>query len=205
MRKWLPKIALLLVLVMLITGIVLAMDEPEEPVKEAPEAAQAEVPFTAETPIVMTPPGQAPESAIVSLLAKRINLEIKIDYFLQVEGLAGMKTLIIIIGGSGKGLGSAGVDLQDEINRANELIAACKEKGIKIIGMHLGGEDRLGANSMVMIDLVTPNCDYVVVRSDGNKDGIFTKICTEKKIPLTIVEKTLEVTDILKSVFQLPS
>lgn len=168
-------------------------------------AAQAEVSFTAETPVAMTPPGQAPESAIVALLARRINLEIKKDNFLQVEGLAGMKTLIIIIGGSGKGLGSAGVDLQDEVTRAKQLIAACKEKGIKIIGMHLGGEDRRGANSQVMIDLVTPNCDYVVVRSDGNKDGLFTKICAEKKIPLKEVEKTLEVTDILKTVFQLPS
>jgi hypothetical protein len=205
MRKGLPKIALLLVFVLVITGIALAIEEPEEPVQEAPEAAQAEVPFTAETPVAITPPGQAPEIAIVSLLAGRINLEMKKDNFLDVDGLEGIKTLIIIIGGSGKGLGSAGVDLQDEVNRGNRVITACKEKGIKIIGMHLGGEDRLGANSMVMIDLVTPNCDYVVVRSDGNKDGLFTKICTEKKIPLTIIEKTLEVTDILKAVFQLPS
>jgi len=161
--------------------------------------------FSAETPVAITPPGQAPEIAIVSLLASRINLEMKKDNFLDVDGLEGIKTLIIILGGSGKGLGSAGVDLQDEVERANRLITACKEKGIKIIGMHLGGFDRLGANSMVMIDLITPNCDYVVVRSDGNKDGIFTKICAEKKIPLTEVEKTLEVTDILKAVFQLPS
>jgi len=154
-------------------------------------AAQVEVPFTAETPIAITPPGQAPEIAIIALLAGRIDLEMKKDNFLQVEGLTGIKTLI--------------VDLQDEVKRANQLIAACKEKGIKIIGMHLGGEDRRGANSQVMIDLVTPQCDYVVVRSDGNKDGLFTKICTEKKIPLTEVEKTLEVTDILKALFQLPS
>jgi len=168
-------------------------------------AAQVEVPFTAETPVAITPPGQAPEIAIIALLAGRIDLEMKKDNFLKVEGLTDIKTLIIVIGGSGKGLGSAGVDLQDEVTRANQLIAACKEKGIKIIGMHLGGEDRRGANSQVMIDLVTPQCDYVVVRSDGNKDGIFTKICTENKIPLTEVEKTLEVTDILKAVFQLPS
>jgi len=42
------------------------------------------------------------------------------------------------------------------------------------------------------------------VRSDGNKDGVFTKICTEKKIPLVEIEKTLEVTNILKTVFKLP-
>jgi len=167
-------------------------------------AAQAEVPFTAETPVAMTCPGQAPEIAIVSLLARRMNFEIKTDNFLEAEALEGMKTLIIIIGGSGKGLGAAGVDIQYEVQRAKRLIAACKEKGIKIIGMHLGGEDRLGANSMVMIDLVTPSCNYVIVRSDGNKEGIFTKICSDNKIPLKEIEKTLEVTNILKTVFKLP-
>lgn len=168
-------------------------------------AAQAEIPFTAETPVAMTSPGQSPEIAIVDMLLSRINFEIKTDYTLKPEGLNGMKTLIIIIGGSSKGLGEAGVDLQEEVDRTKQLIAVCKEKGIKIIGMHLGGAERRGEKSQVMIELVTPNCDYVVVRSDGNKDGIFTKICTEKKIPLKEIEKTIEVIDILKAVFQLPS
>jgi len=168
-------------------------------------ADQAEVSFTAQTPVAMTAPGQSPEIAIVKLLAKRINLEIKSDPFLKPEELEGFKTLIIIIGGSGKGLGAAGVDIGEEVERAKNLIAVCKEKGIKIIGMHLGGETRRGTNSQIMIELVTPNCDYVVIREDGNKDGIFTKICSEKKIPLTEIEKTLQVTDILKAVFQLPS
>lgn len=168
-------------------------------------AAQAEIPFVAETPVAMTSPGQSPEITIVDMLVSRINFEIKTDYTLKPEELNGMKTLIIIIGGSSKGLGEAGVDLQEEVDRTKQLIAVCKEKGIKIIGMHLGGAERRGEKSQVMIELVTPNCDYVVVRSDGNKDGIFTKICTEKKIPLKEIEKTIEVTDILKAVFQLPS
>lgn len=167
--------------------------------------AQAEISFTAETPVAMTAPGQSPEIAIVGLLARRMNFEIKTDNFLEVDGLEGMKTLIIILGGSGKGLGSAGVDMQGEIQRAKELIAACKEKGIKIVGMHLGGENRLGANSMVMINLITPNCDFVLVRSDGNKDGLFTKICADNKIPMIEIEKTLEATDVIKKIFQLPS
>jgi len=166
---------------------------------------QAEAPFTAEIPVAMTAPGQSPEIAIVSLLARRINFEIKTDNFLDVDGLEGIKTLIIIIGGSGKGLGSAGVDIQGEIKRAESLMAACKEKGIKIVGMHLGGENRLGANSMVMIDLITPNCDFVLVKSDGNKEGLFTKICADNKIPMTEIETTLQTTDIIKEVFQLPS
>lgn len=166
-------------------------------------AQEIQVPFTCEVPVAMTAPGQSPEIAIVSLLARRVKLEIKSEPFLKPEALNGFKTLIIIIGGSGKGLGAAGVDIQEESERAKNLIAVCKEKGIKIIGMHLGGETRRGANSQIMIELVTPKCDYVVVREDGNKDGIFTKICSENKITLTEIEKTLQVTDVLKTLFQL--
>lgn len=166
-------------------------------------AQEIQVPFTCEVPVAMTAPGQSPEIAIVSFLARRINFEIKTDYFLKPEGLNGIKTLIIIIGGSGKGLGEAGVDIEEEIERAKNLITVAKEKGIKIIGMHLGGETRRGAKSQIMIELITPKVDYVVVREDGNKDGIFTKICLENKIPLTEIEKTLQVTDVLKALFQL--
>ena len=166
-------------------------------------AQEIQVPFTCEVPVAMTAPGQSPEIAIVSLLARRIKLEIKSEPFLKPEEIEGFKTLIIIIGGSGKGLEAACVDIEEESKRAKDLIAVCKEKEIKIIGMHLGGETRRGANSQIMIELVTPKCDYIVVREDGNKDGIFTKICSENKIVLTEIEKTLQVTDVLKALFQL--
>ena len=130
-------------------------------------AQEIQVPFTCEVPVAITAPGQSPEIAIVNLLARRINLELKSEAFLKPEALNGFKTLIIIIGGSSKGLGAAGVDIQEESERAKNLIAVCKEKEIKIIGMHLGGETRRGANSQIMIELVTPKCDYVVVREDG--------------------------------------
>lgn len=166
-------------------------------------AQEIQVPFTCEVPVAMTAPGQSPEIAIVNLLARRMNLELKSEPFLKPEELEGFKTLIIIIGGSGKGLGAAGVDIEEEVKRAKNLIAVCREKEIKIIGMHLGGETRRGANSQIMIELVTPMCNYVVIREDGNKDGIFTKICSENKIVLTEIEKTLQVTDVLKALFQL--
>jgi len=166
------------------------------------EEVPFEIPFTAEMPVVMTNPGQTPDIALVSFLARKINFEIKTENFLEPEALEGMKTLIIIIGGSGKGMGAAGLDIKYEAKRANELIATCKEKGIKIIGMHLGGKERRGENSQVMIDLVTPECDYVVVRKDGNEDDIFTKICKENEIPLTEIEQTTKVMDVLGALFQ---
>ncbi len=163
--------------------------------------AQIEVPFKGEFPIAMTNPGQSPEIAIVGLLARRANIEITSENFLKPEKLEGVKTLIIILGGSGKGLGAAGVNIDAEVLRAKELIQVAKEKEIKIIGMHLGGKERRGEASMIMINLITPECDYVVVREDGNEDGYFTKLCEQYKVPLTLIAQTNQASDILKAIF----
>ena len=157
--------------------------------------------FKAELPVAMTAPGQSAEIAMVNLLAKRVGLKIKSESFLPPEELTGMKTLIIILGASGKGLGEAGVDLPSEVNRAKSLIATAKKGRIKLIGMHLGGAMRRGENSQVIIDAIASEMDCLVVRADGNKDGLFTKIAEKQKIPLFQVKKTLEVGDLLKKIF----
>ena len=167
-----------------------------------PSAQEIKVPFTCETPVAMTAPGQSPEIGVLELLSGRTNLEIESKSFMEPEELQGKKTLLIIIGASGKGMGAVGVQLEDELNKAKKLIATCKEQKIKLIGIHIGGEPRRGPNSDVMIKQITPNCDYVVVRKDGNKDGVFTTICEQNNIPLTEIERTVQVVDVLKSLFQ---
>ena len=56
-------------------------------------AQEIEVPFTCETPVAMTAPGQSPEIGVVELLSERINLEIESKLFLEPEELEGKKTL----------------------------------------------------------------------------------------------------------------
>ncbi len=169
----------------------------------AQETKVIEVPFVAEKPIVLTNPGQSPEYAVIVLLSQRINLQIEVNFHLEASDLEGFKTLIMIIGGSGKGMGAAGVNIDQEISRANKLLDYAHTHGIKVIGMHLGGSDRRGPNSDIMINTITPGCDYVIIRADGNYDGIFSKICQENEIPLTEIEKSLELLDYLKAIFNL--
>lgn len=154
------------------------------------------------TPVAMTAPGQSPEYAIVNVYFTRAKIPVKSDPLLEARELKGFKTLIIIIGGSGKGLGAAGIDLVDELSRAKELIKTAKSQNITLVGMHLGGEARRGENSQQFIDLVAPEVDFLIVRSDGNKDGIFTDIAAKKKIPLLLVEKSAELSGILPKMFQ---
>jgi len=158
---------------------------------------------SAELPIVMTCPGQAPEGQMVKLLLGRMKTPVKYDPFLEPKDLSGNKTLIIILGGSGKGLGTAGVDLRDEMKRAEALIVEANKQKIKLIGIHTGGEDRRGEVSTKLIDLVAPKMSYIVVREDGNQDGLFTKLAGQHKIPLTLIKTTPELTDIFKVLFKL--
>jgi hypothetical protein len=44
---------------------------------------------------------------------------------------------------------------------------------------------------------------YLIVREDGNKDGLFTKLADRHKIPLTLIKATPEMSDVLKALFKL--
>jgi hypothetical protein len=158
---------------------------------------------SAELPVAMTCPGQAPEGQLVKLIFGRLKTPIKYDPFMEPKEVSGSKTLIIILGGSGKGLGSAGVNLQDEMKRAEALVAEANKQKIKLVGIHSGGEDRRGEVSTKLIDLVAPKMSYLIVREDGNKDGLFTKLSSERKIPLTLIKGTQELSDVFKELFSI--
>jgi len=158
---------------------------------------------SAQAPALITSPGLAPEGELVKLLCQRIRLQVTYDAQADPKVLAGYKSLLIIIGGSGKGLGAAGIDVQEELKRGEALLAEAKRLKMVIIGIHVGGPDRRGPTSAKFIDLVTPKVDYLIVRSDGNKDGIFTKLAKEHGIPLTIIEQTVELTTVLKKLYGL--
>jgi len=162
-------------------------------------AQQPELP-SADLPILITSCGQSSDANIVSLLSKRIGLEHTYEGLIKAEALNNFKTLILVIGGSGKGLGAAGVDIPWEIERCNKLIEKAREEKMYIIGMHIGGEDRRGPNSASFIPFAA-KVDYLIVKDSGNKDGYFTQIATENKIPLYIIIESIDVQELLKKIF----
>ena len=155
-----------------------------------------------EKPATLTSIGQSADVQMVKALLKKAGVEAKFDALITDAGLKDEKTLLLAIGGSSKGLGAAGIKAEDELVRAEKLIKAAKAKNIKIIGLHIGGEARRGELSDKFVKVAAPYCDYLIVVNEGNKDGLFTKTATEKKIPLETVPKITNTVEPLKKLFQ---
>lgn len=153
-------------------------------------------------PILLTSVGQSADVQMVKALLKKGQIEATFDKSVTAEGIKGEKTLILAIGGSSKGLGAAGIKAEDEIARTEKLIKEAKAQGVKIIGMHIGGAARRGELSDKFVNAAAPHSDYLIVVSEGNKDGAFTKIAEENKIPMDTVEKITGALEPLKKAFE---
>jgi hypothetical protein len=169
----------------------------------------------AEQPSLVTSCGQSPGPMKFKVFMKRLKFDY--DYNLQAaaEDLIAKKkegkpyqSLIIVTGASLKGMGAAGISIDDEIKRTKALIEEAKKQGILIIGAHVEGMERRaqgaspGDNSdELSIDAVCPEAALLIVRKDGDEDGRFSAISKDKKIPLILFEKNMELGELLKNLF----
>ena len=157
----------------------------------------------ADKPAVLTSVGQSADIEMVRVLLTRAKIPFRSDAQLQANGLGSDdKTLILVIGGSSKGLGAAGISTEDEMKRSQALVKKARDMGMKIIAVHVGGEARRGSLSDGFIKFAVPESDYVIVVSDGDKDGLFTNLTKEAKIPCDKVDKISSVGAPLAAAFK---
>ncbi len=161
---------------------------------------EAAAPF--EQPLLITSAGQNAEVQIAAVLAKRAGLSYTLSKLAEPKDLAGMKSLALVLGASLKGLGAAGLDMDKENKRVDELVAAAVRNNLPILCLHLGGEGRRGEQTDDLMAKVLPHARLVIVVRSGNADGFFTKICQAGKIPLIEVEKTAEAQTPLRQAFK---
>lgn len=156
----------------------------------------------AEPPVFLTSAGQSADVQMVKVLLDRGKIEYIINPVGNPEDIKDVKTLILAVGGSSKGLGAAGIDADEELKRVNSIISKAKELKLKIISMHIGGEARRGELSDKFISACVPASNYVIVVEEGNKDNLFTKLTDAGGIPMDTVKKITEASEPLKSAFK---
>ncbi len=170
---------------------------------------------TAEEPVALTSCGQSPGPVRLKIFMKRLMIDYDYNLLITVNDLIAakkdgkpFKSLIIVTGASLKGMGAAGVSMDDELARTKGLLAEAKKQGIKVIGAHIEGMARRSqgaasgdSSDEQSIDAVCPNSDFMLIKKEGNEDGRFTTISKSKKIPMVLFEKNAEIPVVLKKIF----
>jgi hypothetical protein len=67
------------------------------------------------TPVFVTTAGQSADAHAVKLLLDRSKIASGYDAVAEADKISGSKTLFLVMGGSSKGLGAAGMNENDEI------------------------------------------------------------------------------------------
>ncbi|MCX6559959.1 MAG: DUF6305 family protein [Candidatus Aminicenantes bacterium] len=155
-----------------------------------------------EQPALITSAGQSADVQIASVQARKAGLQTVLVKAAGPTDLAAAKTLILVFGASLKGLGAAGLDVEKEKGRIKALLDGAKTKGVPILALHLGGEARRGDLTDEMVAAYLPFARMAIVVKSGNKDGLFTRICRDKNIPLKEIDKTLDLVEPLKQAFK---
>jgi len=155
-----------------------------------------------EPPLLITSAGQSPDVQLAVVLAKRAGIEHTLAKLAVGKDLSGVKTLGLVVGASLKGLGAAGIDTAKEKDRVKALLAEATKQGIPILFLHLGGDQRRGELTDAMVAEYLPSARMAVIVKSADSDGLFSKICKERGIPLVAVEKTADAAEVLKNAFK---
>ena len=153
-------------------------------------------------PVLVTSFGQSTDGSMIEQVMKRLKT-VSYTYNPTATGadLSGVKTVVIAVGNSTKGLGAAGISQEQETARAKEFMASVEKAGVKVICCHIGGATRRGALSDAFADMVLPLSSFIVVKEDGNEDGKFTSFASSHNIPITLVYGSKDTVDAFKAIF----
>jgi hypothetical protein len=152
--------------------------------------------------VLVTSGGQSADYQMIGTVMKKLGMDFTLNNLATSADLGNAKTLIVVVGGSSKGLGAAGIDADGELKRVAELIDGAKSKGLPVIVMHTGGAARRGDLSDKFIKPIFEKADYAIVVSSGDTDGLMSGICSSKGITMKSINSISDVTTVLPAVFK---
>jgi ABC-type sugar transport system substrate-binding protein len=155
----------------------------------------------ASPPVLVTSLGQSLDAFQIQLAVRRAGIPYKYDARAEVDQLDEVKTLFLGVGASLKGFGEAGITIKDELARAGQLLDAAKSRGILIVVLHVGGEERRDALSNQLIELAAPRAKLLVIGNDSDADGKFAEIAKAGNIPLVVIDNVLNLKGPLQELF----
>jgi hypothetical protein len=170
-----------------------------------PAVSAASAVPTFKQPVFVTSAGQCIDWETTKMLVQRLGIKFEVNPTVEPAEInkSTAKTMIVVVGHSLKGLGSAGISAKDELDRVKRALTAAKSRKMAIVLFHLGGDMRRGPTSQPFIDATLAYSQYVVVYKAGNTDKYFTNYCAKHKIPMMELDKVVDAKDTLKKMFNL--
>jgi len=153
------------------------------------------------TSVCLTSAGQSADLNVVQTLLKKAGIDAYMNATMDAATLKQYKTLVVAIGGSSKGLGAAGIDENQELQRLNTLYAEAKADGIKVLSLHIGGSSRRGVLSDKFIPDALKASTAAIILKEGDSDSMMKNILVSGSIPAQYVEKQVDAVEPLKLVF----
>ena len=155
----------------------------------------------AEGPIILTSVGQSADVNVVQTLLKKCEIDSDLNATVTADDLGSYQPLVLAIGGSSKGLGAAGVDENQELDRVKSVIAKAEEQGMTIIALHIGGSARRGTLSDKFIPDALAAADAAIIVSEGDSDGFMKGIVTENGVATAFIDNQVGAVEPLKTIF----
>jgi hypothetical protein len=153
-------------------------------------------------PILLTSCGQSADVLMLKTLLNKDSLKFSYLPNAGASDVDGKGAVIVVLGGSSKGLGAAKISAEQELARVTALLEAAQKSGLAVLAVHMGGMNRRGALSDPFNILGAESATRIFVVKGGDDDGLFTKMATEKKIPITTLKTALEVGHAVNELFR---
>ncbi|MDK2950549.1 MAG: hypothetical protein PWQ77_214 [Kosmotogales bacterium] len=166
----------------------------------------AEEVFTLEQPAFITSAGQSPGALQMTVVCKMVKLDYTFEKLMTADDFdpQAYNCAIFVVGASGKGLGAAGIDIDEETARVVALAQKAKDNGLPIVLTHLEGAARRGASSDLLFNELSPFADALFIKEESDAaDQMFSNIAEEKEIPIFFFEKTADLKNVISEVFGL--
>jgi hypothetical protein len=174
----------------------------------ASPAVTGAAPVKGSTPLLITNAGQGPGAKLCRLLVQGTHAVSDFEYNAEpkVADLQkkAYKTMFIVIGSTAKGLGASGITIEQELERLNAMVTEARKQKIQIVAILFEGKARRGKPGGAderCIDAIAPLAQYLVVKKDGNEDGRFDAIAKKSGAPLTIMDDSLDFSEIVKKMY----
>lgn len=139
-------------------------------------------------PILVTSAGQSSDDMILKVMLDRyFGKTVERNPLAEAGNLDGINTLVLAVGVSNKGLGSAGINIDQEKARIVSLVDAAKANDIYVILVHIGGPTRRGAGSDEVARILAERADQMIVVTESNQDKFFDQLSSTYGVDLQIV------------------